>query len=157
MRTRTKWALAGGSVAIVGLLAGLGYYEHKKHSAPAATVGGVQRGGLPGPIRPGVSFGRFNPNLGSGGNQKTVTLATGQTSATVAAQVGDIIDVVFADSGAFVSSAEYGVNVQWGTGAAPGSKQVSVQITGPDTISVTWSSDASGGPARYTSQVQVTT
>lgn len=136
MRAAAKWAIAGGGALLVGLLAGLGWYEHK------TTASGSN--GPPHLIPIG-----FNPG---GGAVVNVPLADAQTTANIKASVGDILNIVL-PVGASILSASYG-KVAWGTGAAPGSKVVSVKLSGPTVVSITWTDLVS---IKYTTQVQVAT
>jgi hypothetical protein len=133
--------LAAGAAAATAV--GVVVYEERKASAAAPAQKAT--------VAPGGVRGILNPHII--GSQKNVALNDGTTNLTVAAAVGDVLNISLPIS-AFVLSAQYG-QVQWGTGAAYGSKGVSVQVSGPTAISIIWNDP--NVPANYATLVKVTT
>lgn len=137
---------------------GVGVYEHKAHAklssgGSSGQTGVVNIGGGIHINPNGVHLTPIGFNPG-GGNVVSVALNDGDTTRTVKANVGDILNVSL-PIGSWVVTADYGAGVVWGTGAADGSKVLSVQLKGPTTITIAWTD--TNVPARYTTKVQVTT
>lgn len=135
------------SVVGVGL-----YEEHKAHASSSGSTAGVKNIGGGIRIDPGAVHLKPIPSNPNGGAVVNVALQDGDTLKPIIAKVGDIVNVSL-PSGSWVLSADYGAGVAWGTGAAQDSKVVSVQLSGPTTLTINWTDP--NVPARYTTQVKV--